>query len=379
MTHCRLVHATALPVYDLGVEHPFSPERQKPLFDLMRTHGLVEAEELFLPPAATRDELLTAHSAEYVDFLRAISADPHNPSLRRQAPVYGLGTGDNPIAANQHEAASTAAGGTLACVREVLSGKAKHAFNSTGGLHHAMPSAASGFCLYNDLVVGIRAARAEGARVVYIDYDVHHGDGVEFAFRDDPNVLTISFHETPEARWPYTGRVADRGEGEGRGSVINFPFASHTTDTSWQVCVETVLRTAVDKFAPDLLLTQHGCDPHYEDPLAQLKLTTASFNIAAKLSRELAKAHCQGRWVATGGGGYQPYRVLPRAWAMVWAVMSDRELPGHLDAGWRERWQPFSSDPMPELFFDPAFVSSAGDAAAAINAATLEQLMTVLD
>ncbi|MHC5064507.1 MAG: acetoin utilization protein AcuC [Planctomycetota bacterium] len=353
MAPALLIDAASLPVYELGPEHPFATDRLKPLYDLIRRQGLVSEPELLPAPAATDGELALAHDQEYVNFLKKLSAAAEDPELRRRAPAFGLGTADNPIAAGQHQGASAAAGGSLACLRAVLAGEGSAAFNPSGGLHHAMPRAASGFCIYNDLVVAIRAALDAGlSRVAYVDYDVHHGDGVEHAFAEDPRVLTISYHEDPRVRWPGTGYVEDRGQGAGQGSVINLPLLSGTGDESWQHCVETSLRAALDEFRPELLVTQHGCDPHFEDPLADLHLTTASFLFAARLSQELAAEHCGGRWLATGGGGYQPYRVLPRAWSLVWMVMSSREVPGEVDGGWRDAWQAHSPGPLPERFLD---------------------------
>ncbi len=353
MAKALLIDAASLPVYELGPEHPFARDRLRPLYDLIERQGLVEQSELIAAPLATDSELALAHDPAYVAFMRELSAAAEDPALRRRAPTFGMGTADNPIAAGQHEGASAAAGASLACVRAVLEGRARAAFNPSGGLHHAMPAAASGFCIYNDLVVAIRAALDAGlSRVAYVDYDVHHGDGVEHAFAEDPRVLTVSYHEDPRVRWPGTGYVEDRGRGAGKGSVLNLPFLSGSGDGSWQHCVETSLRAALAVFKPELLVTQHGCDPHYEDPLADLRLSTGSFLFAAQLSQELAGEHCAGRWVASGGGGYQPYRVLPRAWAMVWMVMSQRSLPSEVDAGWRQAWQELSGGPLPERFLD---------------------------
>lgn len=370
-----LVDTPSQPAYDLGPEHPFANFRQQPLFDLMRQHGWIDEGEMIRPESATREELELAHEPHYIDFVERLASDHTSDEIIREAPVFGLGTADNPIAAGQHGAAAAVAGGTIACARAVAEGRAKRAFNPGGGLHHAMPSAASGFCIYNDLVIGIRAAQRAGIeRVAYVDYDVHHGDGVEYAFRDDPNVLTVSFHETPDVRWPFTGKVEDRGGPSAPGSAINVPMQSFTGDESWQHCVEHTLRNAFERFRPQMIVTQHGADPHWEDPLAELRLTTRSFEFAARLSRELAEQHADGRWVATGGGGYQPVRVLPRAWSIVWAVMSDREIPTRVADAWIERWQQRSAEPLAERFIDePIEFPGAGQAARA-NEWTLQRL-----
>jgi acetoin utilization protein AcuC len=369
-----LVDALALPRYDLGVDHPFANFRQEPLFDLLASHRLVGATERFVPPPATVAELTTVHTADFVEFLQALDTRPTR-ELIRHAPLFGMGTADNPIAPGQHAAAAAAAGGTLACMRAVLRGEASAAFNPTGGLHHAMPGSASGFCLYNDLALAIVEALAQGIeRVAYIDFDVHHGDGVEWIFREDPRVLTVSLHETPDRRWPFTGRVGDMGRGRGEGSALNLPFASRTTDESWQTIARTVLEAAFEKFRPQVLVTQHGCDPHFSDPLADLCLTTASFDFAAQLSRELAANHCEGRWVATGGGGYQPIRVIPRAWTMTWCAVADRALPSTIDPQWHARWSDRAAGDLATTFLDAEQEFAGSEAAAIANAAMLEEV-----
>lgn len=375
-----LVDALAMPVYDLGEGHPFARDRQEALFDLLARMQLVDDDQRMPAPEATRAELELAHDPEYIDMVAATSVEAPTSEVYEKALSFGLGTSDNPIAPNQHLAASRVAGATLDCVRQVISGKLKYAFNPTGGLHHAAHRAASGFCIYNDLVVGIRGARDAGLpRVLYVDFDVHHGDGVEFAFDQDPSVVTVSFHQSPETLFPGTGLVTDRGKGAGQGSVVNMPFAPHTDDESWWHCVETVLTATVRQFQPSLIVSQHGCDPHHEDPLAQLQLTTSPMRKAASLCRVLANEVCDGHWVATGGGGYQPLRVLPRAWTMVWTEMSGRELPTHLDRSWLDAWQHASELPLTPTFEDtPIEPSAESRTAAAANEQTLAILMKSL-
>lgn len=376
----RIVDAASLPVYDLGIDHPFARDRQGPLSDLLARHHMVPESAWLRPAPATDQDLCLAHTKEYIACVRQLSAASPSPEALRRAAAFGMGTADNPIGLNQHAAAAAIAGATLACVEEVMTGRAAHAFNSAGGLHHAMPAAASGFCIYNDLVAGIVRARALGAaRVLYVDFDVHHGDGVEFAFRADPTVMTISFHETPDVRWPFTGRITDLGEGDARGTVINVPLASFTGDASWLAAVRDVLVPAARRFRPDLIVSQHGCDAHREDPLADLLLTTQPMYEAALLTRELAHELCDGRWVATGGGGYQPYRVIPRAWSLVWLAMTGAPVPAAVDRGWIDAWRQRAGTPLPDSFFDEPLADRRHESAARTNARTVEQLLGLLN
>ncbi|MCC6671927.1 MAG: acetoin utilization protein AcuC [Planctomycetes bacterium] len=374
-----LVALDRLPAYDLGSDHPFAKDRLAPLVDLLRRMRLVEPRELLATDPASDEDLLDLHTAEYVETLKALGRSAPSPALLARAWRHGLGDGDNPIAPGQHEAAAAVAGATLACVRAVLAGTTLRAFNPAGGLHHAFADRASGFCLYNDLVLGIRAARAGGmARVLYVDYDVHHGDGVEAAFAGDPTVMTISFHQDPDTLFPGTGRIEDLGQGSARGTKVNVPLAPGTGDASWLAAVEALLPPLAERFRPELVVTQHGCDTHWSDPLAQLQLTTGAMLEAARLTRAVADRHCGGRWVATGGGGYQPYRVLARAFAMVWLVMSDRPVPERIDEGWLAAWSARSGGGLPEFFLDPRREGAGSPRAAETNTRTVTALRQLL-
>jgi acetoin utilization protein AcuC len=376
MRRARLVDARRMPTYDLGPDHPFAPFRQEPLADLIEREGLVRDDDRIAPASCSIEELCAVHDRSYVELLARLD-DPTDREAARAAPIHGMGTADNPIRPGQHRAAAAAAGGTIACVDLVLRGEADAAFNPTGGLHHAMPAAASGFCLYNDLALGILAARRHGLRrIAYVDFDVHHGDGVEWIFREDPDVLTISYHEAPERRWPFTGRTTDRGRGAGIGSALNVPLAPGTTDASFEEAVERTLVPALERFAPELILTQHGCDPHFLDPLADLSLTTRAFAHNARLSRQLAERLCAGRWVATGGGGYQPIRVLPRAWTIVWCAVAGLPIPERLTEDWIAAWQERAGpSPLPATYLDAPIDEPRAAQAAAANVATVDEVL----
>jgi len=371
-----LIDAPALPVYDLGTDHPFARDRQLALFDLMQRLQLARPDQLLQPTPATAAELQLAHDPDYIAMVEATSVPDPDQSTLLAASRFGLGTSDNPIGEGQHAAAASIAGATLSCVQKVMSGETRHGFNPAGGLHHAQRRGASGFCVYNDLVVGIKGAQKLGAeRVLYVDFDVHHGDGVEFAFQADPTVLTCSFHQHPDTLYPGTGRITDLGTGEARGTVVNMPFAPGTGDDSWLQAVEMLLPKLVERFEPDLIVSQHGCDAHREDPLADLQLTTQPMHQAALLTKRLAAEYCEGRWVATGGGGYQPYRVIPRAWSLVWMAMVGHEVPADVDRDWAQVWEQRSGMSIALPFFDPPVDNPRADGAHEQNQETLEQLL----
>jgi acetoin utilization protein AcuC len=348
-----IVDGRKLPSYDLGTGHPFARDRLVPLMELLEAHRLVEAGDFLAVAPASDRELRLAHKPGYLEALAALSVEHPSAEWLRRAPGFGLGTADNPIAPGQERAARAVAGATSGCVRAVMDGAVRRAFCPPGGLHHALAAAASGFCLVNDLVIGIREAKRLGARrVLYVDLDVHHGDGVELAFVEDAEVFTFSIHQHPATLWPGTGWAEERGRGAGAGTVCNVPVDPGTGDEGWLGALREALPPFAERCRPDLIVSQHGCDPHREDPLAALAVTTRGFLAAAELVRDLAVEHCGGRWVATGGGGYQPYRVIPRAWTIVWCVLSGRELPEQVDPDWRRRWESRSGTALPARFLD---------------------------
>lgn len=339
--------------YDFGPDHPLRPERGRALQDLLGALRLLDDRHVRLlePSPATEEELLLAHAPAYVETVKALSEGPRDPA---RAEAAGLGEGDTPAFSGMHEVAATIAGGTLAAARAVMVGDALHAFNPGGGLHHAHRHRASGFCIYNDLVVAIAAVvREHEAKVLYLDFDVHHGDGVQAAFYDDPRVLTVSFHETGRYLFPGTGAVLELGTGAGLGYSVNVPLTAFTQDNSWLAAVEALVPALAEHFHPDLIVSQFGCDGHAWDGQAHFRLTTAAYARAARLVHELAHEHCQGRWVATGGGGYDPIRVVPRVWTLLWAEMCGAPLPETLPKDWLARWAPLAAGPMPRTFIDP--------------------------
>ena len=302
------------------------------------------------PANAGDEELSLAHTQSYIAAVKALSTGDTSID-----PVpLGLGPGDTPAFPGMHDVGAAIVGGTLTATRMVMAGEAAHAFNPGGGLHHAQRDRASGFCVYNDLVAGIAAAVVEhGARVMYIDFDVHHGDGVQAAFYDDPRVLTVSLHETGRYLFPGTGAVVELGAGAGIGYSINVPLAPFTEDASWLAAVTAVLPPLAERFRPDLIVSQHGCDGHVWDGQSHLLLTLRAYQESARLVHRLAHQHCGGRWVAAGGGGYDPVRVVPRAWASVWSEMARGRPPARVPARWRRRWQAEADGPIPERMTDP--------------------------
>jgi acetoin utilization protein AcuC len=236
----------------------------------------------------------------------------------------GFGTPDNPVAEGMHDACAYVVGGSLVAAELVHSGRALHAFNPAGGLHHAAARRASGFCVYNDVAAGAEWLRLKGHRVAVVDVDVHHGDGTEAIFWEQPDVLTVSLHESGRYLFPGTGFPDDAG-GEGApGSAVNLPYFPEAWDEPWLRGFDEVVPDLLREFRPTILVTQDGCDSHLLDPLAHLRNSTRIWPHVGRRFHELAHELCEGRWVALGGGGYAVREVVPRAWTLLFAEMVER-------------------------------------------------------
>lgn len=317
--------------YNFGAGHPMAPLRLALTYQLLEDLGLLDGFAVEPVAEATEAELLRVHGAQYLAAVRAAGRGVPDPAR-------GLGAEDNPIFGQIHEAGARIAGSTLAAARAVWEGRAPRALSLAGGMHHAMADRASGFCVFNDVAVAIAALLDAGAeRVAYVDLDAHHGDGVERIFWDDPRVLTVSVHQHPGTLFPGTGYAQDIGGPRARGMAVNVALQPETGDAAWLRVLDAVVPPLLEEFEPQILITQHGCDSHALDPLAQLAVSVDAQRRAALLMSELATAHAGGRWVATGGGGYEIVSVVPRVWANLAAVVADRPLP--LDAAVPEAWR----------------------------------------
>jgi len=328
-----LVYGEALMKHHLSDEHPLQPIRVKLAVDLIESTGLIEHAHLLPPRAATIEELELVHSPDYVELVRTLSDPSQRGSVSPRAiDAAGFASADNPISDELHEGTSLVVGASIVAAEQIQSGAALHAFSPSGGLHHAHRDRASGFCTYNDAAVACEWLKRQGHRVAYVDVDVHHGDGVEHIFATDPDVLTISLHESGHYLFPGTGFPQDAGVGAGRGSAANLPFMPYTWDEPWLHAFEKVVPTLLRRFQPTVLVTQDGCDSHHLDPLAHIANTTRIWPRVGSLFHELAHELCEGRWVALGGGGYAIYEVVPRAWTLLFAEMVEQpELAAELD------------------------------------------------
>ncbi|MBY0222313.1 acetoin utilization protein AcuC [Mammaliicoccus sciuri] len=338
--------------YEFSETHPFNQKRIILTKDLLEEIHAIQPDEIVVPRSATDEELLLAHDAKYIEIVKKASKGEVSENI---GSIYGIGTEDTPFFPNMHEASALLVGGTLTAIEEVMEGRSRFALNLGGGLHHGFQGKASGFCIYNDSSVAIKYLQEKyGARVLYVDTDAHHGDGVQWTFYDDPSVCTFSIHETGRYLFPGTGNVTERGNGKGYGTSFNFPVDAFTEDESFLHIYRTALREVAEFFKPDVILTQNGADAHYFDPLTHLYGTMKIYKEIPKVAKELAEEYCDGRWIAIGGGGYDIWRVVPRAWSHLWLTMKAIPAPtGALPEEWLKKWQPESPVSLIETWEDP--------------------------
>ena len=333
----RVVWDDVLTQYNFGEGHPMAPLRLELTARLCEAFGIFERPgvEVVAPSVASDELLATVHDPAYIESVKAASIDPSHAD-----PLRGLGTDDDPAFLGMHDASARIAQGTQLVCEAVWRGEAQHGVNFCGGMHHAMADRAAGFCIYNDIAVGIQWLLDNGAeRVAYVDVDVHHGDGVEAIFWDDPRVLTISIHENGRILFPGTGWPADIGGEQAEGSAVNVALPPGVTDSTWLRSVQSVVDPLVRAFRPDVLVTQHGCDTHMEDPLAHLAVTVDAQRHAAEFLHQLAHEVCGGRWVALGGGGYEVVDVVPRSWTHLTAIAA--HAPIEVTAATPESWRDY--------------------------------------
>jgi acetoin utilization protein AcuC len=340
----RVVWDEGLTAYDFGGGHPLAPIRVELAMALARELGVLDAPGVSVAGAVPAgDELLTlVHGPDYIAAVRRAA-----PDVR-----HGLGTGDNPVFPGMHEASALVVGASVAAAEAVWSGASAHGANVAGGLHHAMPDRASGFCVYNDPAIAVAWLLRQGARrVAYVDVDVHHGDGVQHAFYHDPRVLTISLHESGGTLFPGTGWPSESGAD---GTAVNVPLPAGTGDEGWLRAFGAIVPPLLTAFQPEVLVTQQGCDTHVLDPLAHLRLSVDGQRRAYQELHRLAHETAGGRWVLFGGGGYELVQVVPRAWTHLLAEAAGRSIPPETEtpAAWRAEAERRTGERPPERMTD---------------------------
>ncbi len=317
----------AVTGYDFGPAHPMHPLRLDLSARLAMDFGLFDAANVHVHPVGPIDEdrLARIHDADYIAAVRR-AGTPEGLSAA-DAEKYGIGSEDVPGFANMHTASAMLFQGSVDAARAIIGGDFARAVNFSGGMHHAMPGSASGFCVYNDIAGAITEFLDAGyERIAYIDLDAHHGDGPEKIFWDDPRVLTISMHESGKYLFPGSGFPADIGGLRAAASAANIALPPRTLDADWLRAFDATVPALVREFAPQVIVSQHGCDGHRMDPLTHMRLSVDGMRVATTWVRDLAAEHCGGKWLATGGGGYAILDVVPRVWTNLIAIAAGADI-----------------------------------------------------
>jgi acetoin utilization protein AcuC len=338
-------YSDALLGYEFKKDHPLKPDRLKLTYLLSKELGLLDNVREIEPTLASRQELEFFHTPEFIDAVEdcGINNNPH--------PRFGLGTSDNPIFPQMQDTGARYVGATLDAMRAMIDG-ASNAFCISGGLHHAHQSEASGFCVYNDVVIAIKLLQKKvDARVLYFDFDAHHGDGVQNAFYHSKDVMTISVHQTGKTLFPGTGFVYETGRAEGVGYSVNIPLLPGAGTPELSRVLEEIVVPMFESFKPDLLVTQLGVDGHYLDPLAQLTYTSHGLEAVLRKLRDMSSKMCNIGWLAVGGGGYHPVNVA-RLWSLFLAVMVDEKVPKKLPDQFQDICSELGYEDRPEMMRD---------------------------
>ncbi len=311
-------HSDEMGQFDFGIDHPLKPERVLKTVDLCRRYGLMDHPWMkTVAPTQADPRLLTLfHDPAYVAILEEAS---QGGEVRLEMLEHGIGTKDNPIIHGIFEWSLKAVGATHSAMEGLAAGEADRAFNPYGGLHHAMPDHAEGFCYLNDIAIAIRAALTQGRKVAYVDFDAHHGNGVQEAFWDDPRALVISIHETGKTLYPWSGWETEIGAGDGRGFTVNVPLEPGTDDEVYLFAFDAVVPPLLDAFSPEIVVAQIGADTMISDPLTHLRLTNNAYQ---KVVRDIV-GMCS-KVLALGGGGYDLYRTA-RCWTLAWGILNELE------------------------------------------------------
>lgn len=332
--------------YDLGPHHPLHQDRILLHYELSKALGILSSPGVSEPDfEPVDDELLRfVHTQEYIDEIRALS----------QKQGYStLDMGDTVAFPGAYDITRLMVGATIACVDSVMQGKTDHAWNPGGGLHHAHANRAAGFCIFNDVAIACHYLKKkyQQKRILYLDIDVHHGDGVEEQFVTDPEVLTLSIHQTGRTLYPGTGYPYDIGEGEGRGYTVNLPMPPYTQDAQYLEAFEAIVPPIIDAFKPQVILMQNGVDTHFQDQLGNLLLTTNAFAKISQRVHELAHQYSQGKLIAVGGGGYSYYSV-PRCWTVILGQLSGVQLANEIPESWQRLFTEITDLQAPEWLHD---------------------------
>jgi acetoin utilization protein AcuC len=302
-----VIKDSATADYGFGAGHPFGPDRHDAFHAVLSASGVAAQVDFAKARIASREELLRFHTERYVDFVETACRGGSTT----------LDGGDTPAFAGLYEAAAHVAGATLVMVDALMSGAARRAFVPIGGLHHAGRDHAAGFCVFNDCGIAAETLRSVYGieRIAYVDIDAHHGDGMFYAFEDDPDLIIADVHEDGRALYPGTGHASETGKGIAAGTKLNIPVRPRMGDERFLQLWDQV-EAFLEQAKPEFILFQCGADSIAGDPIAHLQFTAAAHAHAARRLCALADKHSEGRILGMGGGGYNRTN-LAQGWTAV--------------------------------------------------------------
>ena len=337
--------------YRFSNEHPFNQMRLKLTTELLKDANFLKDEHIVIPRIATDEELALIHQYDYIQAIRHAS---HGILSEHEAKKYGLSGDDTLQFKHMHRHSARIVGGALNLVDCIMDGTFINGCHLGGGLHHALPGRANGFCIYNDVAITAKyLVEKYHQRVMVIDTDAHHGDGTQWSFYTDNRIMTYSIHETGKFLFPGSGHYTERGEDIGYGYTVNVPLEPYTEDASYLEVFKETVEPLVAAFKPDIILSVHGLDIHYRDPLTHMNCTLNSLYSIPYIIQDLAKRYCNHKVLMFGGGGYNIWRVVPRAWSHVFLSLIGEPIQrGYLPLNWINKWKLYSTVKLPKRWED---------------------------
>lgn len=347
--------------YNLGENHPMNSSRLETAWNLFNSIGIDSNTSIYTPKPVKHSDIETIHSVNYVDEVKRLAKESVQGKQSLYKSKFGLGTGDCPIFPEMYNASLLISGSMLQAADLIIEGEINKAFLLMGGLHHAQYSRSSGFCYFNDMSIVIDYLKRKGGyRIAYIDTDLHHGDGTQALAYNDPEILTISYHESGRWLYPGTGFSNEIGKSDAKGTSVNLPLMPYTYDKMYVEAFDQFIPTILETFDPDFIIWQAGVDGHAADTLGHLLLTTHTYQIIGEKIRKFADHFCEGRLIAAGGGGYSPYS-LARSWFIEYAALTGLNIPKETPQDWQDDYKSRFKNDAPKLMHDEISTANSID------------------
>ena len=312
--------------YDLGLEHPLVGDKPGKTIELIKQKKLERKIDFFQPEKATEEDLIKAHTKKYIEIIKNLSKTGGMLSL------------DTPAPKGIFEIASLAAGGSKLCGKKVFE-EYKIMMNPLGGFHHAGKNTSSGFCFFNDIAVTIEYLRFKHkiTRFLVLDTDVHHGNGTQEIYNEDPSVLNISIHQDGKTLYPGTGKISDIGKNQGIGYSVNLPLPPGTGSKPYLNSFEELIPPLIEQFKPEVIIWQSGVDTHHSDPLADINLSYQTFYTISEHMKKYSEKTCE-KLIVLFGGGYNSEASVKSYYNIICALLEIEEHEHEFDRSYLRKY-----------------------------------------